>query len=240
MKYKDILEDVLAGKLVKSTKTARWFKMNQGGSFEYEDGSRANIARHTFKFDTWEVKPDESEEIYVWGWTKPSSDMFYETLISTDGDFSDKDGLIIESEKPFMPLGRPKKYKLIPVEKEKEHFYEHLKPREYTGTTVLVQNAMGGESKITLSVSGGIRETCGSKFKLIPVDEEVVSDKQLYTFKVPRMIPQDIVEMSLSLMNYEENDSKFSANAIRNIEEEYSTRFKREMKIPESWKVKVP
>ena len=151
--------------------------MDKTGLFETMGLEGLEVLHKTaYDLDTWEVKQEELEEIYV---------RLFKSAYTAD--FSPND-LYTEC-----PTGKAT-HKLIPVDEEPKFYSYKLthvdkegndieksplpkfmpphKPREYTGTTIMVKNAMmGGEAKITLSVDGAIRETCGSKFKLIPVDE---------------------------------------------------------------------
>ena len=115
MKYQDILADVLAGEWVRYSAESKWFKMMGHGQFVHEDWKPAEITIKRYKLDTWETKP---EEIYIWGWVKPENDEEWSSYIGWDQSFSKNTSGYCINEKPLFPAGRPKKYKLIPVEAE--------------------------------------------------------------------------------------------------------------------------
>lgn len=63
MKYKNILDDVLAGKFVRDIDVRKWFRMKRDGTFEDEDGNfYKGIVRAEYDSDTWEVKQDYSAD----------------------------------------------------------------------------------------------------------------------------------------------------------------------------------
>lgn len=127
MKYQDILPDVLTGKWVRHKFNHPWYRMDYSGVFlkKGEIGERTiPLERNDYLLDTWEVKPDEPEEIYVWGMSRPLSDNEYETFISIDPYFPNENLTRIVSENPLFPIGKPQKYKLIPVDEEPDSFEE--------------------------------------------------------------------------------------------------------------------
>lgn len=68
MKYQDILPDVLAGKLVRPCKRHKWVRMNEDGNFVERNGKFADckdLNRESYNLDTWEVKPNDPEEIRI-------------------------------------------------------------------------------------------------------------------------------------------------------------------------------
>ena len=66
MKYQDILQDVLTGKLVREAPNKSWKKMKESGLWD-DDPNRPDfsISKDRFSFDTWEVKPEALEEIRI-------------------------------------------------------------------------------------------------------------------------------------------------------------------------------
>jgi len=121
MKYSEILEDVLAGKCVRTNPNGKWIKMGEEGVFYDEAGCKTNIRRDTYDFETWEVKPDE---IYIWGFTDASHvncvECFSFREIKTPLLGADNHTLFalqrLQGESPLFPTDKPQKYKLVPVE----------------------------------------------------------------------------------------------------------------------------
>ncbi len=92
MKYQDILPDVLAGKWVRIEQERSWIRMKSNGDWIDDKGDEVRVHLCYYKIDTWEVKSDEPEEIFVWG---------------TFFDIS-----------KLLPADKLHKYKLIPVDEE--------------------------------------------------------------------------------------------------------------------------
>jgi len=105
MRYHEIIEDILAGKLVRNTMhSEKWFKMGNDGVFYTNDRVPASWAPdlQALKQATWEVKP---EEIYIWGVTNARG-----TFIA----FDEKSETHF-TEKEIFP-SKKQKYRLVPIE----------------------------------------------------------------------------------------------------------------------------
>ena len=142
MKYKDILEDVLAGKWFRQKPKAAWLKMCENGQLVNEyDQFGIVIPKVEYDLDTWEIKPDIPEDIYVWGVSIGTDAEGYDTYLLKDKTFTLCDPKIVpdvfkakvgtsillkEDGKALLSKSKPQKYKLIPVDEEqkKDHFSE--------------------------------------------------------------------------------------------------------------------
>jgi len=120
MKYSEILDDVLAGKWVRTNPNCEWIRMGEEGVFYDEAGCKTNIRRNTYTFKTWEVKPDE---IYVWGVSKGDDGKYVsylgnEFLCDFTLESNPSHNVVRYSGRPLFPTDKPQKYKLVPVEDE--------------------------------------------------------------------------------------------------------------------------
>lgn len=124
MRYQDILPDVLKGKWVRQEESAEWMKMNTFGHFHYNKGTDPPIVnRKDYERDTWEVKPDEPEEIYVWGVSRKCFGDIVTSFLSTEKEAVTADPVptpltVAVCRENVFSLGKPQKYKLIPVDED--------------------------------------------------------------------------------------------------------------------------
>lgn len=200
MKYKDILEDVLEGKWVRPHKGSAWVRMIGDGRFEDERGNAFIMYKSQYKHDTWEVKPDIPEEIYVWGVSIGTDDEGYDTYLLKDKTFTLRDPetvsdifkakagtsiLLKEDGKALLSKSKPQKYKLVPVDEEGRNKFSNYsvddtrtikvnpdEPEEIRIVIESVNKPRGHTPSIGAFVVGGSVEV-HQKFKLIPVDEEI-------------------------------------------------------------------
>ena len=188
MKYQDILPDVLAGKLVRHTiegtlleslngKPGAWLKMESDGKWTNTDtGCSFDLKRDVYLLDTWEVKSDEPEEIYVWVASRSSSVNEWSNYISmapqiNNGPLNASYSMVTRTEKPLFNTGIPQKYKLIPVDEEPETYSYRLSVEL---EDVYVRNN-GVAPDLETNAYIECREE-NATHKLIPVDEDQASN----------------------------------------------------------------
>ena len=131
MKYSEILPDALAGNPVRNTNYSHnWFVMGEDGYFHYEDSSEGGWIpdREAYKQDTWEVKLEIPEEIFVWGDTDDDGESFLHVDEPEYKDFEwISHGTLRMEETNVFPSGKPTKYKLISVEEiTVQNQHEHI------------------------------------------------------------------------------------------------------------------
>ncbi len=82
MKYSDILPDALVGKFVRQSKTCRWIRLKESGMWDIGPNDPDFILeKRDYTLETWEVKPDVPEDIYVYN-SHNSSGAWYECTIN--------------------------------------------------------------------------------------------------------------------------------------------------------------
>lgn len=116
MKYQDILPDVLAGKWVRDCDVRLWARMNSKGVWESQGLNKDWCPlRAEYEKDTWEVKPDEPEEIRI---------------VIDSVDKSPRHTPAICAWVANGSVSVHQKYKLIPVDEEIGGFEEWNKKEE--------------------------------------------------------------------------------------------------------------
>ncbi len=179
MKYKDILEDILAGKLVRYNSDCKWMRMKESGMWDNDHHNLDfAIEREVYDLDTWEVK---LEEIYVWGATNDNGNScIHTTHPEKIHDYWLSGNAITLSEKGVFPADKPQKYKLIPVEEDHD-----AGPEEIRIVVESVDKPRGHTPAIGAFVVSGAVEV-HQKYKLIPIDEE----PKVYKYKLTSEIEE--------------------------------------------------
>ena len=131
MKYKDILEDILAGKLARQSHDHPWMKMKENGTWDLEDGFIPD--KIAYSLDTWEIKPDEVN--YIYGVSLGTDEEGYDSYLMVNEKFdlnpdtfpisiNPGTAILVSSGRrtPDFALMKPRKYKIIPVDEFKEKY----------------------------------------------------------------------------------------------------------------------
>ncbi len=121
MKYKDILDDVLAGKWFRLKSGCDWVRMDENGRYENMEGTYMYFTRNDHQQDTWGVKP---EDTYVWGATDDNGNSFLyaekPTKENLDHFYVDSGDCMQVTSTKQLPKDKPQKYKLVPVEEDEK------------------------------------------------------------------------------------------------------------------------